>query len=262
MRTLPSLAVVAALTTLAACSPSQAAPKNVLVPGNLGEADYLTAVGGYVYWARFDLGVSETWSIERVAEAGGAVEVLAKDVAPPNGLAVDGTNAYWTATDGTLRALPVSGAATGAAPTVIASNLPGPSSLIVVGGAAYVEEVTAPGEVLLQRIPLDGSAPTTVASGLMTNLTSDGTAAYFVEDGAGGATCPGLGLTTTVLRYQAGDTAPTTLLSCQLVTSIAANGANLYAVVGESASTADRLVSVPVSGGARSRSPRRIPSVT
>jgi len=239
-------ALSAGLSALAACSQPVASSAGVLATPP-GLAQNLTASNGYVYWAASDGAATPTWSIDRVDESGGAVEQVATRIAPPNGLAVDGIDAYWTSDDGVLRAVPVSGLAPGAAPRVIASNLGSPGSLAVVGGSAYVMVVPSYA-MALEKIPLDGTPPTTIASGgLLTSLVTDGEAVYFAQ------VDPTHDFVGTVWRYATGDASPEKVLSPSVpVLEIAIGGGNLYAEVGDP-TTQDRLsdiTSVPLTGGA------------
>jgi hypothetical protein len=246
-RFIPFAALVAAS---AACSQSPPAPSGEKVLTQVsGNADYLTASGGYVYWARFDLGHTETWSIERVPEGGGSVERLAANVSPPGGLAVDGGNVYWTdSAGGRLLTMPVSAASSGAAPTVIASNLKNPSSVVVAGGAAYITEGTGLFEAALLRVPLDGSAQSTIASGMLLNLASDGTSVYFVQLTP---SSDAVGASWDVYAYTSGH-APKDIFAppLKIVDDIAPHGDHLYVLLGDSVSSPDDLVSVPLVGGA------------
>jgi hypothetical protein len=264
-----SFALAAIVAASAACSTHSAAapvPANALavVPG---VARYLTASGGYLYWALVESygAQPETWSIERISEGGGgSVERLAENVPPPFGLAVDGTNAYWTdVAGGRLFVVPVSGAPSGAAPTVIASNLTGPSAVVVAGGAVYVENGNGSGfDAELLRVPLDGGANSTVQSKGVRQLASDGKSVYFTEI----EPAPGpLGLGIGVYAYD-GEGAPRQLLPpTQIIEEIAVDGGYLYALAvadPTSNTSLDDVVRVPLAGGASVTLASEIPTST
>ncbi len=251
MLTVRNLLACAGFTTLAACSQAAAStPANVLAD-DIGNVNTLAASDGYLYWVRLDAADTNSWSIERMAETGGAVDVVAANIAEPGGLAVDGTSVYWTdVAGGRLLAAPLSGVAAGGTPTVIASNLTSPLGIVVVDGAAYVNETTSLFDSSMVRIPFDGGAPKTIASGFMQPATNEGSTLYFAHVNALSCAAAPCALST-IYRYATGDASPTALFtSPEIVQSIAVRDGNIY-TVSESAdpSALYDVSQTPLAGG-------------
>jgi hypothetical protein len=221
----------------AACTQTTEVTHAIVVLANVDSAVGLTASDGYLYWVN----LGAPWSIERIAETGGAVETVATSPVQPMDFAVSGALVYWTAVDGALRSAPVTGTS---APTVVASQLPGAWNLAIAGGAAYLGVgATSASDGTLLRVALGGGAPTVVLSGEIAPVLGDGTDVHFVSHGAD---LPA----GVVYRYAAGDAAPTALYGPSPVSSIAVAAGFLYACVDEhSSSTLVDIVSIPLGGG-------------
>lgn len=123
-------------------------------------------------------------------EAGACSIVTVADNEPsPQGLAVDGTNVYWTNTGGSgdVEKCPLSSCTNGG--TVLASGLSSPNAVLSAGGHAYWTNF---GSSTLQRCAVGGCNETATTVATMTpassgfgRLAADDTTLFFTDGGNG-----------------------------------------------------------------------------
>lgn len=210
---------------------------------------YFVVEGGSAYWL---LGGSGGSLMAKAVGAGaGAAAVVATGLAEPFGLAVDGTNAYWTeqsggtGSTGALKWKALSGAGT---PAILADNLNNPQFAVLAGGYVYFSELgtwdnTAglrKSDGSIKRVPVGGGVVSTLASNLNgpQSIHVDATHLYWTElanylSGAGSVNSVPL----------AGGTVVPLVLGLTGSQNIALDAANVYFW-----SSYGTLSSVPLSG--------------
>jgi hypothetical protein len=246
MTSLRSMFLGAAAVTACACTQEPSPP---VISAQVGSVAMLTAGGGFLYWAEADTPGAQTLSIQRLAESGGTPQLVVSGVQPTKGLATDGEHVYWI--DGladSLLAAPVAGLAAGAAPTTIASDLANPEGLVVVGRDAYVLQYPGIANFFITRFGLDDRSQSKVAYGeLLGPIATDGTALYFAQ-----ASLQDNIITSSIMRYAAGDAAPAPVFSAQnIVRALAVGGGTVVVAADKDSPPASaELAAAPLSGGA------------
>lgn len=137
-----------------------------------------TDAAGNAYWTD-----SGTDTVEKVVANGGPVVTLASKQAFPTGIAVAGTNVYWTDRDGgTVMTIPTS-PASGALPSTLASGQDQPTRIAV--DASHVYWVNSGAETLM-RLPLAGGKAVKLVSGkYIRDIAVDQTSVYWTDTWAG-----------------------------------------------------------------------------
>jgi serine/threonine-protein kinase len=121
----------------------------------------------FVYWVDFGdmTGVGANGTVNSTAVGGGgAVKTLVTGEDQPEGIAVDGTNVYWTsgANPGTVKMLAINAPA-GTAPTIVASNLGSPHGIGI--DSEYIYWTNYDDNSVMKAPIAGGASPYSIAKG-------------------------------------------------------------------------------------------------
>ena len=177
--------------------------------------------------------------------------MVASGIGQPQGLATDGTNVYWTDGKTSLLKVSANGGGEGAAPATVTSALSSPTAFVLAGRTAYVTNQAFLSSTVTS-VDLDTGATTAVPvpPGVSATAT-DGTTLYYAATVLGCADA-GLCLTSLIMRYAPGDTAPTQVATPPAyLDDFVVNAPDIYVAVrsGSEDQSPDDVLSMPVDGG-------------